>query len=258
VDGSRVSLPKLPGIRFHQYRPLRGSILTVTVKRDRAGTWWVSFACDLGAAPAKVEPVTYVGIDVGLHTLATLSDPTAAPVENPKHGRRSAAQLARLQRTEKRRKRGSRSHRRAQIQVAKCYRRQANQRRDTAWKAAKSLVSQYDVVVHERLTIAKMVHGKLAKSIYDAGWGLLLRAIACKAEEAGKWCVAVDPRGTSQECSRCGATVAKGLSVRIHRCPWCGFVACRDANAAVNIEARGRRAVTDARACSLAEARRAA
>ena len=50
--------------------------------------------------------------------------------------------------------------------------------------------------------------------------------------------VEVNPRGTSQECSSCGATVKKDLSVRVHRCS-CGYEADRDVNAAINILHRG-------------------
>ena len=48
----------------------------------------------------------------------------------------------------------------------------------------------------------------------------------------------VTHRGTSQECSACGATVKKDLSVRVHKCD-CGYVADRDINAAINILHRG-------------------
>ena len=48
----------------------------------------------------------------------------------------------------------------------------------------------------------------------------------------------MDPRGTSQECSSCGAIVKKSLSVRTHKCS-CGYEADRDVNAALNILHRG-------------------
>jgi putative transposase len=47
--------------------------------------------------------------------------------------------------------------------------------------------------------------------------------------------VLVDPRHTSQMCSRCGNLVAKDLGVRVHDCPHCGLVLDRDQNAAINI-----------------------
>ncbi|AFU57861.1 putative transposase IS605 OrfB family [Candidatus Nitrososphaera gargensis Ga9.2] len=56
--------------------------------------------------------------------------------------------------------------------------------------------------------------------------------------------ITVDPRGTSQKCSRCGVEKAKeeerfDLSVRIFVCHSCGLVIDRDLNAAKNIEKRG-------------------
>ena len=50
--------------------------------------------------------------------------------------------------------------------------------------------------------------------------------------------VEVDPGGTSQECSNCGATIKKDLSVRTHKCD-CGLEMDRDVNAAINILHRG-------------------
>ncbi|WP_442944848.1 zinc ribbon domain-containing protein [Nostoc sp.] len=47
----------------------------------------------------------------------------------------------------------------------------------------------------------------------------------------------VNPRGTSQECSDCGATVPKTLSDRWHTCQ-CGASYDRDHNAARNIKYR--------------------
>jgi len=54
--------------------------------------------------------------------------------------------------------------------------------------------------------------------------------------------VEVDPRGTSQMCSDCGAEVRKDLSVRRHDCPLCGLSLHRDENAARNPSGPGARA----------------
>jgi len=45
----------------------------------------------------------------------------------------------------------------------------------------------------------------------------------------------VNPRNTSQLCSKCKQLVSKDLSVRTHQCPYCGFTCDRDVNAAINI-----------------------
>ena len=60
-----------------------------------------------------------------------------------------------------------------------------------------------------------------------------------KAESAGRQVVAVAPHYTSQKCSSCGEYVQKSLSVRTHVCPFCGYIADRDENAARNILQRG-------------------
>ena len=244
IRNSHVLIPKLGWMKVHFYRPLKGKTLDVIVKHD-AGKWFIYFQQDLGAAPEvtvdaeTVADERVVGIDVGLTTLATLS--TGEKVPSPRFYREAQALLARRQRVLARKKRGSNNRKAALRLVQKSHLHIKNQRKDHAFKLAKDLVERHDMIVYEDLNIARMTHGNLGKSIYDAGWGMLLTAIACKAEEAGKLAVAVDPNGTSQDCSRCGATVKKELSDRMHECPHCGLVLCRDVNAAINILARGRR-----------------
>jgi len=70
----------------------------------------------------------------------------------------------------------------------------------------------------------------LAKSISDAGWGEFISMLEYKAGEAGTKLVKVNPSGTSQKCSRCGMTVPKELSERVHCCPYCGLTLDRDVN----------------------------
>lgn len=256
LEGDRVLLPKLPGIKVHLYRPLRGRPLQVSVRRCADRRWFISFACDIGEAPPKVAPESIVGIDLGLKSLVFTSDGEA--VKNPRHALHGAERLARAQRVLARRKRGSKSRERARVQVARAHAHVRNQRLDHARKVAASLVSRYDVISHEDLNVFGLARSALASSVNRAGWGILLHCIACKAEEAGKHVVAVDPRGTSQRCSGCGETVQKALSERAHDCPHCGLRMNRDHNAAVNICALGRSAVPWPEALDPTQARKAA
>ncbi|MBI1929840.1 transposase [Candidatus Poribacteria bacterium] len=66
--------------------------------------------------------------------------------------------------------------------------------------------------------------------------GNFLLALGSKAENAGCHLFFVSPNGTSQKCSGCGETVKKSLSIRTHRCDFCGLVLDRDHNAARNIK----------------------
>lgn len=126
---------------------------------------------------------------------------------------------------------------------------------DFAHQESRKLVNRYQVIVCEDLDIKGMQangHRSLNKSIADAAWGRaqsalrrhsrggqFLRYTCSKAAEAGRTFLKVFPCGTTQDCSGCGATVPKDLSVRLHACPHCGLTVDRDLNAARNILARG-------------------
>jgi putative transposase len=238
VENGEIYLPKLGPVKFHAYRELQGDPLVVSVTRTARG-WSLAFVCKLGEAPAKVAVKSVVGIDVGLEAFATLSN--GERVENPKFFAQSEALIARHQRSISRKRRGSRSRHQAKRQVARAYERISNRRFDFARKLACDLYSRFDLIAHEDLEIQKMARGVFAKPIKDVSWGLFIRCLQSKAEKAGKHCIGVDPRGTSQTCSACGRVEKKGLSEREHRCV-CGLTVHRDLNAAVNVLARGLRA----------------
>jgi IS605 OrfB family transposase len=87
------------------------------------------------------------------------------------------------------------------------------------YKTACVLVNTYDNIVVEKLNIRGMVRNHpLAKSMSDAGWGILMRVLRAKAERAGRVVVEVNPAGTLQLCAQCGETVPKRLAVRRHAC----------------------------------------
>ncbi|MFS8859888.1 transposase, partial [Synechococcus sp. H60.1] len=87
-------------------------------------------------------------------------------------------------------------------------------------------------VAHEALNIKGLARTRLAKSVHDAGWGQFLQILAAKTERAGLLTIAVDPRGSSQECSGCGREVAKELHERWQDCPHCGLSIGGDHNSA--------------------------
>lgn len=135
-----------------------------------------------------------------------------------------------------RRKKGSHRKRKAAKNVAKTHLKIDRQRRDHHFKVAKQYAENYHHIAVEDLAIANMVKNHhLSKSILDASWGQFLAILEDKAARAGHQVIRVNPRFTSQKCYQCGEIVQKSLSVRTHVCPFCGFVADRDANAAKNI-----------------------
>jgi putative transposase len=97
-------------------------------------------------------------------------------------------------------------------------------------------VDRFGTIVFEDLNVKNMQKNHyLAKSIADVAWNMFITITESKAEDAGSRVILVNPRNTSQMCSRCGMIVAKTLSDRVHSCPHCGLVMDRDQNAAINI-----------------------
>lgn len=234
--GKRVSVPLLGKIKLKQHRPVEGEIKTVRIKLDGDGHWYVTFACV--DVPPHPLPMTekVVGIDLGLKSLIATSDGDL--IGNPRFAQTAAFRLARSQRRLAKKKRGSRRRKEAKRQLRRMYFRIDQTRRQHAIDTANFLVRKYDAIFAENLNVKGMVRGYLSKSISDAGWSTLLQWISVKAESAGREFLKVNPRGTSQKCSSCGATAAKGLAERVHRCA-CGLVLDRDVNAALNVKALG-------------------
>ncbi|MDP7081229.1 MAG: RNA-guided endonuclease TnpB family protein [Candidatus Undinarchaeales archaeon] len=243
----RLQASKIGSIPIVLHRVPRGRIKTLTIKRNRAGQWFACFACEVNEAegtPADGE----VGIDVGIEHFATLSDGTV--IENPRHLLKSEKRLKRLQRRMSRKKKGSRNRRKAVRRLARHHVHVADQRREFLHRTSRALVDRYGLVAVEKLNESNMLKNHcLAKHIQDASWDTFIGMLRYKAVAAGAELVEVDPRNTSQMCNQCGNIVLKALSVRVHRCPHCGFEAHRDVNVALNILARARVGQTRSHAC---------
>lgn len=238
IDDGKLKLSKIGEIRIFQHRGIEGKIKTCTIKRD-ADHWYVSFSVVMDPEP-PLEPVNqFIGIDVGLKSLVTLSN--GEQVEPPQYLRQSEKKLSKAQRSLSRKKKGSSNRNKQRIEVTRIHRHIRNQRKDFAHKVSRSLVNAYDVIVFEKLQIQNMVKNHhLAKSINDAGWGQLIEFTKYKAEYAGRVVKKVDPKRTSMECSVCGNIQAMPLSQRTYNCSECGNVMDRDHNAATNILQRVR------------------
>jgi putative transposase len=223
----------------------QGKVLFGHIKFEANGKWFLSIICDLCEAPAKVKSTKICGIDVGITHFATLDN--GITIENPRFFRESQVKLAIQQRNLSRKKRESKSRKRAKLIVAKMHLHIHNQRLDFARKQASQLFNEFDVICFEELNIKGMIENNekyLAKSVTDVAWGMFIACLKSKAENAGKWAIGVDPVGTSQECCGCGIIKKKSLYQRIHECS-CGENLDRDHCSAKVIKARGQRVVTE-------------
>ena len=231
IEGDRIVIVKLGGFGFRTRCRIKGQPRSVCISR-RGSRWQAIVACEIGAAPKKRPVSNAVGIDVGLATLATLSNGTE--IENPRWTKREQDRLASANRNLVRKKRGSKNRARALERLRRVYQRIQGLRRNYLHSISNQLVANYDLIAFEDLNIRGMVQSRLAKSIMDVAWGELIRQLIYKAEEAGVWAVPVNPGGTSQMCSRCGVEVPKRLAERWHKCS-CGLSLSRDHNAALNV-----------------------
>lgn len=238
-QGNHLYLSRCGSVKVKWHRALRGDIKTVTVKRSKSGKWYVCFSCDNVSAPELPEPIRdVIGIDLGIKVLAYPNE--GEPFENAQYLKRKLRHLRRIQRHMSRQKKGSNRRGKIRQRLAKLHERVANQRRDAHHKASTTLVKENVVIVHEDLSPRFMLKNRrLARAAADVGWTQFLTFLQSKAAQAGRTVIAVDPRNTSQNCSRCGCVVPKELDVRVHDCPHCGFKTDRDHNAALNILQRG-------------------
>lgn len=213
---------------------------TVTVSRDKCGTYWLSVIVDDRQQNHKKKQViaeTAVGVDLGIKDYATLSDGTK--YSNPKHFDNSQKMLAHWQRTFARTKQGSKRHEKARIQVAKCYRKIANQRTDFLQKLSTDLVRKYDTICLEDLNVKGMEQNhSLAKAISDAAWGEFVRELTYKSVWYGKNIVFIGRYEPSSKLCHCCGYVNKDLRLNDREwvCPVCGEHLDRDINAAINIK----------------------
>lgn len=241
VKGKFINLPKIGLVKLIQHRPLPDGfkIKTVTITRKVDG-WYVVLSLEDASVPVLTPDApaleNTIGIDVGLKSF--LVDDSGNEVKVPQHYRKAEKHLKRLQRSLSRKKKGSNCRKKAIKRVAKAHLKVANQRKDFHYKTAKKVLQQRKHVAHEKLNIKGLAKSRLAKSVNDAGWGQFLQILSIKAERAGLLAIAVNPNGTSQNCSGCGTKVPKELKDRIHACPECGLTIDRDHNAARNIKYR--------------------
>jgi putative transposase len=239
--GKLITLSKIGDVKVivHRQIPDGFDIKTVSITK-KANGYYVTLSLDDKTVPAiqaDFDVKNIVGIDVGLIDFYVASDNTR--IAAPKHLRKAERKLKSAQRKISRRKKGSIRRKKAIKQLGIKHKKVADTRKDFHFKTAKTLLDKYDVVAVEKLNIKGLAKTRLAKSINDAGWGQFVTILSNKAENAGLKVIAVNPNGTSQECSSCGHKVKKPLSQRMHNCPVCHVSLCRDLNAAINIKNRG-------------------
>jgi len=244
LPNGRLRLPKIGDVPVRWSRPLPCEPSSVTVVRDAAGRYFVSFVIETDpAADAKRFSGAdgEVGIDLGLTAFAVLSDGTK--ISAPRYLRRAQKKLRRAQRAHSRTQKGSKNREKLRVRLARLHARVANQRADFHHKVSTMIVRDNQAVYVEDLCVAGLGRTWLAKSVHDAGWSAFVNILQYKAARYGRGFGKVGRfEPTSQVCSACGVKDGpKHLAIRKWTCAACGTVHDRDLNAARNVLALGRR-----------------
>lgn len=222
-----------------------------TVSRS-ADRWYVSIlVAEPWTPPAPTRRQVAggtVGVDMGVKVLAALS--TGELIDNPRHGRRTAKRLARLQRRHARTVKGSARRRALTARIGRVQHILALQRATTLHALSKRLVTEHATIAIEDLNVSGMVRsargtidkpGKnvrakagLSRSILDTSPAELRRQLDYKTRWHGASLVTIDRYApSSKTCSTCGTVKSKlSLAERWYDCTVCGTVMDRDVNAA--------------------------
>ncbi len=241
-----IQLPRLGLLRLKEqnYLPMNAKIGSATIS-EKAGRWFVSICVheeQSEPTPARGKPI---GVDLGIKTLATVSDGRA--FANPKALRKRLTALKRVSRRHSRKKKGSQNRKKAQRRLARMHARIATIRKDALHKATSTIVARTkpdserpSVIVLEDLNVAGMLKNrKLSRAIADVGMYEFRRQIEYKARFAGVQVKTVSRwYPSSKTCSTCGWHHENlTLSDRLFCCRQCGMVLDRDENAALNLAA---------------------
>jgi putative transposase len=242
LKGNRIKLPKFGWVNCSEKLPHGVAVQNVTVSRH-ADHWFVSFKIPHSKSVQLPENQTIIGVDLGIKTLATLSNGQTIAHKRPYKCQKRKLRLAQRQ-ASKKYVRGksasdqSKNYQKAQAKVAKIHYKIACIRKDALHQVTTHLAQNHREVVIEDLNVKGMSRNhKLASAIFDGGFYEFRRQLTYKCDWYGSKLTVVDRfYPSSKTCSGC-SKVQKELSLkeRVYCCEHCGLAIDRDLNAAINL-----------------------
>ena len=257
--GSSIKLPKLGVLKFIKSRDIAPGfkLKTASITRKADGYYLGLSVEDKSIPEVEIDTVPIesntIGIDVGLEKLYVDSNNNQALPQ--KHLRSSESKLAKLQRKLEDNARSKKAKKLVRRAIARLHQKIARQRKHWHYNEAHKLAKNCQLLAVEKLSIRNMkrrnkpqkINGVfvpngqaassgLNKSWSDNGVANFLEILSQVAQKYGTRIVQVNPKGTSQHCSRCLNRVSKTLSDRWHECDSCNLSCNRDYNSAMLIE----------------------
>ncbi|MGB7892353.1 MAG: transposase, partial [Microcoleus sp.] len=231
--------------------------------RQKVDGWYISVRIENKDIPGfpvipDSEIKTITGCDMGLGKLVYLSDGSA--IDNPRFAtHKKAKRLMRIrQRRVSRKQKGSKNRSKAQLRVSKLHNKIQQRRESYQWDVANRIIKRSDAVVVEDLQIQNMMkrckpvksesgrflpNGQSAKrglnsSIADASWYALTQKLEYLAVKSGKKLYRVNPRHTSQTCSKCKHIDKDSRNGEKFICTNCGHIDDANLQAARNVKVK--------------------
>ena len=220
---------------FHKHREFEGNIRFLTIKRDNCGDYWLYLITDF--VETKPLPTTgkSVGADFGMKD-AYLTLSTGEKKQHPQPLKHSLDELRSLNKALSRKQKGSHGWWRCVRQLARLYRKIANQRKDFHWQLASELCKKFDTIAIETLNLSGMKR-LWGRKVSDLAFYQFVEILKYKCQKHGRKLLQVGQwTATTQPCSDCGFhNETLTLKDRQWTCPECGSHHDRDVNAAINI-----------------------
>ena len=236
IIGKKIKIPNLGLVKMRESLRFDGKILSAKIFK-RGAKWFVSIAVELSQAESiPAATGQKIGIDLGIKSLATLSNGDS--ITSPKPLKTKLSQLRRANKALSRKQKGSANRAKAKIKLAKLHYKIACIRQNALHQLTSNLVKQYDEICIEDLNVKGMVKNrKLSRSISDMGFYEFKRQLIYKANQCLKIVKSVGRFfPSSKTCSVCdNVNHNLTLSIRSWRCDTCQTLHDRDVNAAKNI-----------------------
>ncbi|MEV6346504.1 transposase [Actinoplanes sp. NPDC051851] len=247
VRDGRLCLPGTVTVPIVWSRELPSAPTSVRIYQDSLGHWYASFVVRREQAQTPGADLPGIGVDWGVKTTATTTDPVF-DLPHLGHRKRCAAELARAQRRMARRRRpkgqkASNGYVSAKRQAARIRKKAARQNTHDARVWAKTVVDHHGLIAVEDFKPKFLAKTSMARKAADNAIGACKKELIERGVRAGRTVVLVPPAYTTMTCSACGerANHRLGLGVRTFECAACGYTADRDLNAARSILATAER-----------------
>ena len=253
----RVFLPKIGWMSYRKSRWIKEAPKNITLSR-KGKYWYISIQTEYEQEIPSHPSKSIVGIDMGIKRFATLSN---GKVFKPLNSiAKLKAKLKRYQRRLAKKTKFSSNWKKQKSKISSLHEHIARARRDYLHKVSTKISKSHAMVVVEDLQVKNMsksargnkespgknVKAKtgLNRGILDQGWGLFVSMLDYKIEELGGHLVKVTPHQTSQICPCCRHQAKENRKTQVQfACIECGHRAHADDVGALNILARGHRAI---------------